>query len=377
MSVFYSILSALLVVNIIVLVHELGHYYAARRLGVKVKIFSIGMGSELFGFTDKNETRWRVSALPIGGYVMMLGDGDVSSTTEDGKALESLSDEEKKETICFKSNWEKMLISFAGPLANYAYAFVVVVILGLTFGMPKYDPVIGNVASESAAAQAGFVAGDRVLTVDGSIVERFRDIVKAIGNSEKESFVFSIERNGQPLSLTLTPEIKETKRAFGRIKKTRVSGIEAREPIFERLSIVDSVRRAFAECVNATCDIIKALSMLFSGKKSIDDFGGIVHMTSVASDISKTGNIILLIIFSVTLSLNLGFFNLLPLPVLDGGKILICFIEQIANRKINQKLMENIMIGCALLLILFMFVTTVNDILRIEVVGNFFSRMFG
>lgn len=376
MSIFYYIISFFVIINIIVFVHEFGHYYAARSIGVKVTTFSIGMGPELFGFTDKNGTRWCFSMIPVGGYVMVLGDADASSTTEDEELMANLSEDQKKESIFSKNNWEKMLFAFAGPFANYIYAFVVTLFMALSFGVPKYDPVVGGVLENSAAERAGFLAGDKIISVNGESVIRYRDILINIANSESEILNFSVERNGTVLSIDVIPDIKEKKKAFGGTKKTKLIGIKSMEPVFERMSLIDAIVRAFNDCVYATKELSKMLVHLFSGKKSLDDFGGVVRMASMAGDLSQSGNFALLIMFTVTLSLNLGFINLFPMPVLDGGRILICFIEQIRNRKINQKLLENVMMVCALLLMFLMLVTTVNDILRIEMVSNFIDRLF-
>ncbi|GHU16856.1 zinc metalloprotease [Alphaproteobacteria bacterium] len=371
----YYLISFFVIINVIVFVHEFGHYLAARKVGVKVTTFSLGMGPEVFGFDDKNGTRWRFSLLPIGGYVMMLGDKDASSTTHDEECLEGLTEEEKQQTIAYKSNWEKIWVAFSGPFANYIYAFVVLFIMGISYGVPKYMPIVGDVLKGSPAETAGFAAGDKIIAIDGNPIEKFRDVLISISNSDKEKLSFKVERNGKTLTIDVTPQITEKKKLLGGVKKTKTVGIKSGDPIFERASIVDSFTGAIGTCVSSTQEMFFMLSRLFSGKKSLDDFGGFVHMASVAGDISKSGNIALLILFTVTLSLNLGFINLFPFPVLDGGMILICFIEQVTKRKLNEKLQEYVMIACALLLILLMLATTINDILRLEAVNKFVCRI--
>ncbi len=152
---FHYFIAFFLVINVIVIVHEFGHYLAARKVGAKVVKFSVGMGPEIWGIDDKHGTRWCLSAFPIGGFVMMLGDGDIASTTTDEEAINAMSEEEKKMTITSKSNWEKIFVSFAGPFFNYVYAFIVLVILGCSYGLPKYNAIIGEVQQESAAMKAG------------------------------------------------------------------------------------------------------------------------------------------------------------------------------------------------------------------------------
>jgi regulator of sigma E protease len=360
---------------LIVFAHEFGHYYAAKKVGVKITTFSLGMGPEIFGFTDRSGTRWSFSLLPIGGYVMMLGDGDISSTVEDKESIDKLSEEEKKQSICTKNNFEKMLIAFSGPLMNYVYSFVVIAVMAFSYGVPKYSTNIGSVIEKSPAEKAGLLAGDKILSVNGKNVIKYREVAIAISEAKDREINFSIERNGEQISITVTPEITEKKSLIGKAKKSKVVGIKSEMPKFERLSILDSIKRAFCECVSATKEMAFMLSRLFAGKKSLDDLGGVVHMASIAGDLSKEGSFALLIIFTATLSLNLGFINLFPLPVLDGGRILICFIEQVINRKLNQKIQEYIMTLCAGLLILLMLVITANDVLRMESVNNFVTQV--
>lgn len=374
MSFIYYFLSFFLIINVIVFVHEYGHFQAARKMGVKVSTFSLGMGPELFGFTDKYGTRWIFSALPIGGYVMMLGDGDASSMTEDKKSLERLSEEEKKKSFYAKSNWAKMWIAFCGPFFNYIYAFVVIICMSLFYGLPKYEPVISSVKQGSPAELSGIKAGDRILFVDDKKVEKFRDINIGIDRSDKEKIKFTLNRSGTVYHIEVKPEIKETKKPWGTTKKKKLVGIVRGDPVYIKSGLLDSIKIAFKDCWNATVEMCSIFSRLFAGKTSIDNFGGIVQMTKVAGDLSKSGNFAQLIMFTVMLSLNLGFINLFPLPVLDGGRIFICFAEQISGKKLNEKLQESLMIACMIFLIFLMLITTVNDILNIEAVSNFIFK---
>jgi regulator of sigma E protease len=366
-----------MIVNIIVFVHEYGHFLAAKRVGVKVTKFSIGIGPEILGFNDKDGTRWCFSLLPVGGYVMMLGDGDVASSTEDEESLKGLSEEEKQQSFPAKSNWEKILIAFCGPLFNYLYAFVVIFFMGIFYGTPTYEPIIGNVLKDSPAEKVGIMKGDKIISVDDQAVERYRDVILKILDNESGEVKFKIERNGVQQEIVVAPEIKEVKKIIGGVKKTKIVGIVSGEPVFKERGILESIQLAFEECFNATKEMCTMFSKLFAGKKSLDDFGGVVRMAEVAGDLSKTGSFALLIMFTVTLSLNLGFINLFPLPVLDGGRILISFIEEITKKKFNKTLQEYVMMACAILLMCLMLLTTVNDVLRIEVVSKFVSSIMG
>jgi regulator of sigma E protease len=368
MNFFYYFVSFFLIINIIVFVHEYGHFLAAKRVGVKISTFSIGVGPELFGFNDKCGTRWRFSLLPVGGYVMMLGDGDIASSTEDEEALQGLSEEEKKQSFTEKSNWEKILIAFCGPLFNYIYAFIVIVAMGFFYGLPVYEPIIGETVKDSPAEKCGILAGDRIISVDGRQVGEYRDIIVAISENESGKVGFVIERSGVQRKISIVPEIKGAK---------KLVGVRSGDPVFVKKSFFDSVGSAFSECVSVTLGMVRVFSHLFAGKKSLDDFGGVVRMAEIAGDLSKAGSFALLIMFTVSLSLNLGFINLLPLPVLDGGRILISLIEQAIGKKLNKKFQEYVMTACAVLLILLMLATTVNDVLRLEAVNKFVSGFRG
>ncbi|MDR2766478.1 MAG: RIP metalloprotease RseP [Holosporaceae bacterium] len=375
MDILYYLVSFFVIINTVVFVHEYGHYLAAKTVGVKVTKFSLGIGPELWGVDDKHGTRWCISAFPVGGYVMMLGDGDMASATENGAALQTLSEEEKKFSFSAKNNWEKMLVAFCGPFFNYIYAFLVIVIMSWCYGFPNYPSVVGKVSTNSAAKKHGIVAGDKIISVDGRGVSRYRDVDVAIANNKSGRVDFVIERKGRRVAISVVPEVQETKKLLGGVRKSKLVGISVGKPTFEKRSLFESVQFSFRSCYRATMEFCKILSKLFSGKKSLDDFSGVVQMASMAGDLTKSGNYALLIIFTAMLSLNLGFINLFPLPVLDGGRILICFVEEVIRKKLNKTLQERIMMVCAVLLILLMLVTTVNDILRIEAVNKFVSSL--
>jgi regulator of sigma E protease len=356
-------------------VHEYGHLLAAKSVGIKVTTFSLGIGPEIFGFNDKRGTRWRISLLPIGGYVMMLGDGDIASATEDEESLKNLSEEDKKQSFLTKSNWEKMWVAFCGPLFNYIYAFVVIAVMSFCYGVPTYNPVVGEVLKDSPAAKSGIQSGDRIISIDNHAVKKYREVLIKIADNESGKINLVIERNGIQQQISVVPEIRETKRLTGGVKKTKIIGIRPENPVFVKETFSNSLRLAVGECIYSTKEMCKVFTKLFAGKKSIDDFGGVVRMAEIAGDLSKSGNFALLVMLTVTLSLNLGFINLFPLPVLDGGRILISFLEEITRKKLNKTLQEYIMIACAILLIFLMLVTTVNDVLRIETVNKFVSSI--
>jgi regulator of sigma E protease len=372
-------LAFFIIINVVVIVHEYGHYWVAKKVGVKIEVFSVGMGPEVCGFNDKDGTRWRLSLFPIGGYVMMLGDADASSTTANKEVLANLTEEEKNQTIESKSNWEKIAVAFAGPFANYLYAFVVLFFVGAFAGIPVYEPAVGEVVAKSAAEKGGIISGDRIIAIDGVEVKKYREIIKNILDSKRDKISFLIERSGRRLSLEISPDITKKKGIFGGIKESKQVGIKSVPPTFVQNNngVIGAVSYAFGECVTVSRELCSALGGLFGGKKSLDDFGGVIRMASTAGDIFKSGNLLLLLLYTVTISLNLGFLNLFPLPVLDGGTIVICFLEQLFKRKIDAKILERIVIVCACLLLFLMLITTVNDILRLELIQTYLTSSSG
>lgn len=383
MDLLWNFITCLVLLNVLIIAHEFGHYISARYCGVKVERFSIGMGPELCGWTDKLGTRWMISWLPIGGYIAMLGEVEVFA--EEGKVdLKDENNESRKQqssrpaergSYLLINNWKKMLISISGPLANYVYAFVVFVIVCVFFGKPTLPPVIGEVLESSAAQSAGLQSGDFINSINDKGVKKFEDVMKCLKESEGDSIKFLITRNEMQHDVVVHPKFVEKISLFGGKKHVKTIGIKSPKTKFIELSVFDSIKYAFCECVDFTIKFCNLFSELFSGKKSLDDFGSVVNIASTAGDIFKSDGLLMLLIFTAKLSLNLGFINLLPLPVVDGGRFTISLIEQICGRSLNPKIYEKIMVVCAIFLLLLMLLTVFNDILRLESVTKIVERI--
>lgn len=373
MDFLYYVVSFVFVITVVVFFHELGHYLAAKRCGVKVVKFSIGMGPELFGFTDKNETRWSFSLIPVGGYVMMLGDDDISSSQANIETIKKLSEEDKKKTLQSKSNLEKMWISFCGPFANYIYSFVVMCGVFLFFGIPQSTAEISMVMPNSPAQEAGILAGDVVLSINDIKIKKYQQIPAIINSSNSEYLDCIVNRNGEEKKFKLKPTTKEEVTVLGKTKSHRQMGVMFGSTKYEKVSIMTAIDKSFSECVNATVAMFSVFKKLFSDKSTVNNLGGFIQMASISGEIFKNGNFVSLLMFSVTLALNLGFINLLPLPVLDGGNIVISFIEQVIRKPINKKVMSAILSFGVVILVLLMLFTTINDLLRLEFVKKILS----
>lgn len=375
MDSFYYVVAFLLVITAIVFVHELGHYLAARHAGVKILKFSIGMGPELFGITDKHGTRWSFSLLPVGGYVTMLGDGDIASS-QSSETITQLSEEDKKGAFHLKSNWQKMWISFCGPFANYIYAFVVMAGIFIISGVPTNTPEIASVLPNSPAQIAGLMKGDVIKCINDIEITRSEKVINVVNSHKTDKLKVIVEREGRELSFDIVPTAQEKRSLFGKKKGYKYIGVLFDSSRTEKVGVFKAIQQSFIGCMDTTVGMFSLIRKLFTGQQSIDNLGGFVYMASVTGDIAKTGNIIMLLMFTVTISLNLGFINLLPFPVVDGGNILVNIIEQCIGRPINRKLMDYIMSGGAICLIFLMLLTTLNDILRLKAVNDWFSALF-
>ena len=375
MDSLYYIISFVVIITIVVFFHELGHYLAAKKCGVKVEKFSIGMGPELFGFNDRHGTRWMFSLIPIGGYVMMLGDNDISSSKSNEEAIKKLSKEEKNMTLESKSNWQKMFVSFCGPFANFVYAFIVMSAVFLFCGIPSGKPEVIKVVQDGPAFIAGLQIGDEILEIDSTPIEKDIQVPKLINSSLNDYIDFKVRRNGEAISLKIKPEEKKASSTFGSEKKVKTIGVAFGVTKYEKTNAFDAIQKSFFNCIDMILGVLNAFGQLFTGKQSVDNLGGFIQMASISGEIAKTGNIVALIMFTVTLSINLGVINLFPLPVVDGGNIVISFIEQIIRRPINKKIMNFILnVGIALLIGLMLF-TTINDMAKIGFVKKILNAI--
>ncbi len=371
----YYIISFMLVITLIVFVHEFGHYWAAKKAGVKVLKFSIGMGPELFGVTDKSGVRWSFSLIPVGGYVMMFGDDDIASSQPD-KNIEKLSEKDKQQAFHLKSNWQKIWISFCGPFANYIYAFIVMIGIFIVAGVPINKPEVYTVVPGSPAQVVGLQKGDVIKTINGIDVERSENVIRLVNTQKEETLKVVANRDGKDLSFDIIPAATEKRSLFGKKKGYKYIGVGFDNSKFEKIGVIEAIKRSFVSCVDTTVGMFMLFRNLINGQQSVDNLGGFVYMASVTGEIAKNGDLITLLMFTVTLSLNLGFINLLPFPVVDGGNILVSFIEQCLGRPINKKFMGYIMYIGAMCLIFLMLLTTLNDILRLKVVNDWFTAFF-
>jgi regulator of sigma E protease len=354
------------VLTIVVFIHELGHFLVGRWCGIKVDAFSIGFGPELFAFTDRKGTRWRIAALPLGGYVKFHGDANGASMTDDA-AVSGMPEAERKVTFAAQALWKRASVVAAGPVANFILALAIFTGVFYFAGRAVLTPRIDGVVAGSAAEAAGFKSGDLVLEIDGEKIGSFNDLQRIVTAAPDRSLAFLIDREGQGLRLTATPRLKEIVTPVG---KSRVGqlGIEAggkRENWrMETYGLVDSVKLAGAETWFVLSSTAKYLGALVIGRESTDQLSGPAGLAQASGEMAKLGLTAFLNLVAI-LSISIGLLNLAPVPLLDGGHLLFYAIEGIRGRALPEKAQEiGFRIGIAVVGCL-MVVATYNDILRL------------
>jgi regulator of sigma E protease len=357
-SILYYIIPFIIVTSVIVFVHEFGHFWVARRCGVQVEVFSIGFGAELFGITDKHGTRWKFCLIPMGGYVKMFGDKNAASQADE-EALSKMSSKEKQKAFVSKSLAAKSAIVVAGPAANYLLSAIIFSLFFLIYGYPNASTTISGILENSPASKAGIYPGDVINEINGKQVKSFDDIMKIMALNLGEEI--SIKVNDQDRNKIIKPEEMITKDALGNEVKQYRIGIIASDIKLEKQNIFDAIKLGVYECYKLSAMTLKAMAQMITGARSGQELGGPVKIAQYAAKSAESGFQSMLW-FIALLSVNLGLINLLPIPVLDGGHLLIFAIEWCFGKKIAYKVQNyGFQIGIILLLIL-MVVVMVNDI---------------
>ncbi|WP_436071525.1 RIP metalloprotease RseP [Devosia sp. LjRoot3] len=353
----------LAVLTVIVFVHEMGHYLVARWNGVAIQAFSIGFGRELIGWNDRHGTRWKISAIPLGGYVRFAGDMNASSMP-DPNAAELRDPELAPRLFVNKSVWQRIAIVAAGPIANVLLTFLILYALLLGYGRETVPAVIGEVVSGSVAEAAGFEPGDTILSVDGYVVRGFEDFQRYVATSPAREVVIEIERGGSKDTLRLVPEPVVIQDRFGndqRIGRIGVArNIEAADIQLYRPGPVEAIGMTFEEIRFIVQRTAAFLGDFFVGRGDVQQLSGPVKVAKVSGEVATLG-VIALINLMALLSLNIGIFNLLPVPMLDGGHLLYYLIEAVRGRPLSMRVQEiGFRFGFALVLALMVF-TLFND----------------
>lgn len=357
----------LFVITLVVFFHELGHFLVARACKVKVDVFSVGFGKEIFGWNDKEGTRWKVSWLPVGGYVKFAGDINPASSP-DHAAAARMSEAERAQTLMFKPLWQRVLVAAAGPLANFVLAIALFTGLIYHNGETRLAPIIGSVVKGSAAAAAGFKPGDRVTSIDGTPIDNFEQMPEIIGVSGGQTLTIDVLRDGYPLKIRVMPRATRTRDALGDMGTNVVIGVRPslKAPITTKYY---SLPGAFVAACSETWDIIRTtgegIGQMIRGYASADQFRGPVGIAKMTGQVAAFGFLALLQL-SAVLSVSIGLANLFPIPLLDGGHLLYYACEAVLGRPLNERAQDvGFRLGLVLVLGLVL-LTTWNDLARLN-----------
>ena len=362
----------LIVLTILVFVHEYGHYWVAKRNGVRVEAFSVGFGPEIWGRNDASGTRWKICAIPLGGYVKMFGEGGDDS--EDGEKSE-LSDAEKAVSFYYKTVSQRAAIVAAGPIVNFIFAIFAFAILAGAVGNAVPLAAVGKVLKDSAAEIAGFKSGDRFISINEEEINLFSDLRRIVTENPDTVLSFQIDRAGKEITLSATPKLTVQKNAEGEEIEIGLLGVEWSPDFvsYERQNPAMALWVGVQRTYMVTTNILSYIGDMFSGRRGTDELGGPLRIAQISGQMAEQG-IGAVILLMAMLSVNLGLINLFPIPMLDGGHLAFYLIEAILGRPLGAKAQEyGFRFGLILVLMLVVFVTW-NDLVHLEVI-EFIKRL--
>ncbi len=355
----------LIILTVVVFIHEFGHYLVARSNGVRVTVFSVGFGPELFGWTNRAGTRWRISAVPLGGYVRMFGDADDTSSTASDEVV---TEADRAVSFHHKRVGQRAAIVVAGPAANFIFAILGLAAMFMILGQPIAAPVVGSVEPGSAAAAAGLKAGDRIIRIDGTAIHSFTDIQRMVRLDVGGKLDLVVERGNKRLSMVAVPHMVEHKSFFGGKEKIPLLGIAADPADMHVIhhGPVSALVASFRETGNMISTTAIGIGQILDGTRGASQLGGPIRIAQGAGQAAKMG-LSSVIFYTIILSLNLGLINLFPIPVLDGGRLVFYGIEAVLGRPLGERAQEyGFRIGLILVLALMVFATG-NDIASLPV----------
>jgi len=365
----YYVVVFLLVLTVLVFVHEWGHFWVARKNNVRVDVFSIGFGPELYGWNDQYGTRWKISAIPLGGYVKMFGEGDEEG---DGHTDAELTEEEKAVSFHYKTVAQRAAIVAAGPIVNFIFAIFAFAVLAGIIGTAVPLAGTGKVLPGSAAEEAGILAGDKILSINDEKIKYFDDLRRIVAASPEQKLTFLIRRGDEEKTLVATPKAKFQKAENGTEEKIGLLGVEG-DPQYvelERQGPISSIWVGIQRTYFVSASILSYVGDMISGNRGTDELGGPLRIAQITGQMAQLGidNVIFIM---AMLSVNLGLINLFPIPMLDGGHLVFFAIEALLGRPLGAKAQEyGFRFGLILVMMLVVFVTW-NDLVHLEVIQFF------
>ena len=359
------ILPFIVLILIVVFIHEYGHYYFAKKYGVGVTDFSIGFGQEIFGWNDKSGTRWKICWIPLGGYVKFFGDRNVYSQADHKEILEKYNEEEQKKLFILKPLYQRTLIVFGGPLANFLLALVIFFSIYTFVGKDFTPAVINEVQKNSPAMVGGLKQNDVILEIDGNKVESIMDVSKFITMSTDEIIDFKVKRSYNELILKVKPNIVLGEDSLGNKLNKRIVGIKLgaynNEINHVKLGPAKAVYHAAHEVYYVGTSSLKYIGAMIFGKADTSQLGGPIRIAKISGQVAEFG-VLAFISMMAYISISLGLVNLFPIPMLDGGHLMFYAFEKVLGRPLSQKTQEGFFRIGLFLLISLMFFTTFNDL---------------
>ncbi|MBT5430602.1 MAG: RIP metalloprotease RseP [Rhodospirillaceae bacterium] len=359
--------------TILVFVHEMGHYSVARFCDVRVEVFSIGFGPEIFGWNDKADTRWKICMIPLGGYVKMFGEGEeISEDNDDSRKDQKLSDEEKAVSFQYKTLLQRSAIVFAGPLINFLFAIIAFAGIFMTVGLPNSNSdqliaKIGKLSAGAPAVSAGLKVGDQIIEIDTKKVVYFSDLQEIIKSRPNKKLVIKALRDGREIIFELKTSSRLVKNESGESMNIGLLGVSVAQGdiTYVRQGVFQSIYLGIQRTYNFTLQILKYIKDIFIGKQSTDELGGIIRIAQISGQVAELG-LVSFISFLAILSVNLGLINLFPIPMLDGGHLVFYAIEAVIGRPLSSRIQEYLLkFGLLLVIFIFLFVTW-NDLVHLK-----------
>lgn len=365
-SFFSYLVPFLFVLALVVFIHEMGHFLVGRWFGVKVETFSLGFGPRIWRRYDRQGTEWAVSAIPLGGYVKFKGDADASSKP-DHEAAAAMSEDDRRDSFPHQAVYKRAAIVAAGPLANFLLAFVIFSISFMVVGRTMVQPIVTQVLENTPAAAAGFKAGDRVLSVNGEAMESFEDVARFISLSEGLLLKFVVQRGQSELEISAMPRIELRKSKLG-TERRAVLGLAhsgtSEHRFTRRFGPLEASTTAAGEIYFVIDRTVHYIGGLIAGREKADQLSGPVRIGYISGKVAESGLGPLLMLAGI-LSISIGFINLLPIPMLDGGHLVFYAAEALRGRPVSPRAQEwSFRVGFALVLALMLF-STWNDILHL------------
>ncbi|MBB6123451.1 RIP metalloprotease RseP [Sphingobium subterraneum] len=354
-----TVLAFVAVIGPLVFIHELGHYLVARWCGVKAEVFSIGFGPELVGWNDRRGTRWRIAALPLGGYVKFMGDMNAASQTD--TSWLTLPPEERAQSFPAKPLWQKAAIVAAGPAINLIFAVLLLGGLATVRGEPVSEPVIGRIAAGSAAQAAGLQPGDRIVSIMGRSIDSFGDISNIVSLRPGEVLPYVVERDGRTFARDIAAGTRIETDRFGNIYRLGQLGVASNMVTWRKVSVIEAPLVGYRHAVQITVSALDGMGQIITGRRSVKELGGPLKIADISGQAAAMGPESFIFLMAL-ISINLGFINLLPIPMLDGGHLLFYGIEAIQRRPVSARVQDFAYRSGLALLLTMMIMVTFNDL---------------